>query len=101
MGYADLSNGHLYGSGFSWPVWLARTSRLVPYLAPVGESDAHDAAHPGRRRRGGGGLLDVAGSLGSGHRRPPRHLQLSDHDHGWVEATRPAYGRPQLTDQHV
>ena len=48
--YMSHRSGHLVtvggGSEFSWPIWLARASRLVPCLAPVGEADAHDAVPP-------------------------------------------------------
>jgi hypothetical protein len=88
--YMSHRSGHLVtvgrGSEFSWPIWLARASRLVPYLAPILEADAHDAVPP---LVPGAVLatlfLGVADSrLGFSHRQLPRHLQLPDLDHGWV-----------------
>jgi hypothetical protein len=90
--YMSHRSGHLVtvgrGSEFSWPIWLARASRLVPYLAPIREADAHDAvpplvpAAPCWRRFSSASLThDSVQIIDSYH----GTSQLPDLDHRWVK----------------
>ncbi|PZS11640.1 MAG: hypothetical protein DLM60_23950 [Pseudonocardiales bacterium] len=69
------------GSELSWPVWASPDFSLVAWRQS-GSPMPTTPLTPGAGGAVMATLLGVTDSLGSGHRRPPRHLQLSDLDHG-------------------